>query len=363
MNTDTSTAANLDFDSRWAAVLDRDAAMDGRFVYAVRSTAIYCLPSCPSRRPLKKNVAFFDSPGAAEAAGFRACRRCRPTEWDGASSPRRELVVAACRLIDAAEDAPTLDALALALGVSASHLHRQFKRALGITPKAYARARQVRRLQDNLRTSSTVTEAIYSSGFGSSSRVYECSDTLLGMSPGAYKAGGAGVAMRYTTQATDLGLMLLAATDRGVSCIEFGDDPDELVRSLAARFPRAHLEPDDAGLAAFVAAIEQRLASPTAALDLPLDIAGTAFQQAVWKALRAIPIGTTVSYGEVAAAIGKPAAQRAVARACAENKLAVVVPCHRVVRADGSLGGYRWGAARKRRLLDDEAAAAREGER
>lgn len=338
----------------WRAVVARDARHDGRFVYAVRSTRIYCRPSCPSRRPLRENVSFFATPNDAEDAGFRACLRCTPR----AESTGGPAIERAVQYLDANSDRViSLSELASHAGLSAWHLQRSFKRTIGMTPKEYQDARRVNLFKTRLRAGDTVSRATYEAGFGSSSRVYERADELLGMTPAAYRRGGAGVEIKYSIADTSVGRVLVATTDRGVCAVELGASDAEVERALRADFPNAQLERNDRGHRAWVRGVLDRIEHPRRApsADLPLDISGTAFQQRVWQALRDIPTGERRSYREVAEAIGNPRAVRAVARACATNRLAVVVPCHRVVREDGSLAGYKWGGNRKRRLLEDEA--------
>jgi AraC family transcriptional regulator of adaptative response/methylated-DNA-[protein]-cysteine methyltransferase len=341
---------------RWAALATRDPDADGRFVYAVRTTGVYCRPSCPSRAAHPDNVSFHPTCAAAEAAGFRPCRRCRPNEAPLAER-QAAAIARACRLIDAAETMPALDALASTAGLSAFHFHRVFRRVTGITPKAYAAARLAERIARRLPEAETVTEAVFAAGYNASSRFYAQGSGRLGMSPSVYRRGGPGTAIRFAVAACSLGALLVAATARGVCAILLGDDPDALVRDLQDRFPRADLSPGDADFDLWVAAIVGFVETPGRGLDLPLDIGGTVFQQRVWEALRAVPVGTTTTYAAIARAIGAPKSTRAVAQACGANRLAVVVPCHRVVRSDGALSGYRWGVARKRALLDREAGA------
>lgn len=353
---DTAAPAIADTDTdagRWDALRRRDPAADGRFVYAVRSTGVYCRPSCAARPARPENVAFYDTNAEAERAGFRPCKRCRP---DGPSQAERraEAVARACRLIDEAEEVPPLDQLAAAAGLSPHHFHRIFKQATGVTPRAYAEARRAARVAGTLQEAGSVTEAIYEAGYGSSGRFYETAGARLGMTPTAYRRGGAGEAIRFAVGACSLGSILVAATERGVCAILLGDDPEALLRDLQDRFPKAELIGGDAGFEVTVAQVVGLVEAPGTGLDLPLDIGGTAFQQRVWQALRAIPAGRTASYAEIARAIGEPAAVRAVARACGANPLAVAIPCHRVVRSDGGLSGYRWGVERKRDLLERE---------
>jgi len=336
-----------DDESRWTAVQRRDASADGRFVYSVRTTGVYCRPSCASRRALRGNVEFYASPAAAEAAGFRACRRCRPD--DAALRERRAAIVAeACRRIDAAEDPPSLDALARAAGLSRFHFHRIFREVTGVTPRAYAAARRAERLRGELPRSETVTDALFDAGYGTSSRFYAEATGRLGMRPDQYRRGGTGVEIRFAVGQCSLGAVLVAATRTGVCAIELGDDPETLVRGLQDRFPRAGLVGGDATFERLVATVVAHVESPRGSLDLPLDVRGTAFQQRVWAALRTVPPGSTASYAEIARTIGRPTAVRAVAQACAANPLAVAIPRHRVVRTDGALSGYRWGVERKR---------------
>jgi len=342
-------------EDRWAAVVRRDAEADGVFLYAVRTTGVYCRPSCRARAPLRQNVAFFDSGQAAQAAGFRPCKRCMP-EGLSRQQIQGRAVAEACRIIAQAEQPPSLQAVARAVGLSPHHLHRLFKAATGITPSAYAVACRVERVRDGLIREGSVTAAIYDAGYGSNGRFYATSDAVLGMSPSAFRAGGEGASIRFAIGQCSLGAILVAATQRGICAILIGDDPQALLRDLQDRFPRADLGGGDAGFEAWMAQVVGLVEAPTISLDLPLDIRGTAFQQRVWQALRAIPPGSTATYTQIAAALGAPKAVRAVAGACAANALAVAIPCHRVVRQDGSLSGYRWGVERKRALLDREAS-------
>jgi AraC family transcriptional regulator, regulatory protein of adaptative response / methylated-DNA-[protein]-cysteine methyltransferase len=342
-------------EERWQAVKRRDPAFDGKFVFAVRTTGVVCRPSCASRPAKRENVSFFSSLAEAEKAGYRACKRCRPDQL-GAPDPQVEAVARACERIEQAEEAPKLAELAANAGLSPYHFHRVFKAITGVTPKAYAAETRARRAADKLRTAETVTEAIYDAGFNSSSRFYENTDARLGMTPGAVRRGGAGIFIRFAVGEASLGAVLVAATDKGVCAILLGDDPDALVRDLQDRFPRAEFEGGDAEFERMVAQVVGLVEAPGQRLDLPLDIRGTAFQQRVWAALRAIPAGKTATYKEIARAIGEPKAVRAVAQACGANPLAIAIPCHRVVRTDGDLSGYRWGVERKRKLIDREAA-------
>ncbi|WP_374440607.1 bifunctional DNA-binding transcriptional regulator/O6-methylguanine-DNA methyltransferase Ada [Stella sp.] len=347
-------AMPMDEQACWTAVVERDAAAAGRFVYAVESTGIFCRPGCASRRPKRENVRFFPIPEAARAAGFRACRRCRP-EAAEAADERVTLVRRACRLIEAAEDSPPgLAELGAALDASPFHLQRLMRQFLGLSPKEYADALRIRRFRDDLKAGEGIAGATFGAGFGSSSRVYERAGRELGMTPGRYRRGGAGERIAYATADGPLGRVLAAATERGVCFVALDDDPRRLTAALAAEFPEADLVPDAPALAevlgAVVAYLEGRLPHP----DLPLDLRGTAFQRRVWQELQRIPPGATASYAEVARRIGQPTAARAVARACATNPAALVVPCHRVVRGDGQTSGYRWGAERKTALLERE---------
>ncbi|MFD1300773.1 bifunctional DNA-binding transcriptional regulator/O6-methylguanine-DNA methyltransferase Ada [Methylobacterium marchantiae] len=340
---------------KWAALAARDAAADGSFVYAVRTTGVYCRPSCPARPALRENVSFHAGCAEAEAAGFRACKRCRPDE-PTLSARRAEAVAHACRLIDEAETMPGLEVLAKAAGLSPFHFHRVFKAATGVTPKAYAAARRAQDLASGLRRAKSVTQAIYDAGYASPSRFYAEAAGRLGMAPNTYRRGAEGVTIRFAIGQCALGAILVAATAKGVCAILLGDDPDILARDLQDRFPKAELIGGERAFEAWMAQVVGFVEAPASGLDLPLDIGGTAFQQRVWEALRRIPVGTTATYADIAQAIGAPAATRAVARACGANHIAVAIPCHRVVRSDGSLSGYRWGVERKRELLVREGA-------
>ena len=341
--------------ARWDAVLARDAAHDGHFVYAVSSTGVSCRPSCPSRRPRAANVRFFARPVDAERAGFRSCRRCRPREL-GTADPLAAVVRDACRQIEAADTPPSLEELARAAGLSQQHLQRAFRRLVGISPHAYAQGRRTERLRTALRAGNSVTAAQYEAGYGSGSRLYERAGERLGMTPGAYLRGAPGERIGFAVSPGPFGSVLVAATGRGVCAVRLGDQP-ELEAELAREFPGATLERDDVGLGPAVAAVVRSLDGGPVP-DLPLDVRATAFRWRVWEVLRAIPRGQTRSYAQVAAAIGEPRAVRAVASACASNPVALLVPCHRVVRSDGTPGGYRWGPERKRALLDREAGSA-----
>ncbi len=349
-------AAAVLADPRWAVVLARDPAADGRFFYSVRTTGVYCRPSCPSRTARPENVAFHATAKDAERAGFRACKRCRPDRPSLAES-HAGIVADLCRYIEAAEQPPTLQQLARRAGISAYHLHRLFKSVTGVTPKEYAAAHRTRRLQHELRQRGTVTDAIYGAGYGSAGRFYEQAGELLGMTPSRYRAGGSDTEIRFAIGQCTLGSILVARSSRGVCAIMLGDDPDRLARELQDRFPKATLIGDDERFGQWVAKVIGFVEAPRIGLDLPLDIRGTAFQRRVWQALRRIPAGRTASYAQIARRIGSPKSVRAVAQACAANPLAVAVPCHRVVRSDGGLSGYRWGVERKRALLEREGRA------
>lgn len=345
--------------SRWAAIAGRDQKADGVFLVAVRTTGIYCRPDCPSRMPKRRNVEFFDTRAAAEAAGYRPCKRCRPD----AESPRRaraRLIAGACRSIEEAEQPPPLKELAAAAGLSPWYFQRQFKEIVGVSPKRYAAAQRDRRFRDRLGAAGSVTEAIYDAGFGSASRAYDGARERLGMTPSAYRDGASGEDIRYVVASCSLGWIAVAATARGICAIEFAEAPEELRQRLAERFPKAELNPGDRRFADWVATVTAFVESPRRGLDLPLDIRGTAFQRRVWEALRKVPPGSTVSYGDLAQRIGQPTAARAVAGACAANPIALAIPCHRAVCADGAPGGYRWGTARKRTLLEREKQADHE---
>lgn len=340
-------------EARWAAVLSRDAACDGHFYYAVQTTGIYCRPACPAKRPKRAHVRFYDRAEDAEASGFRACKRCHPGRPSPAAAHSAK-IAEACRMIEAAETPPSLASLASAVGLCPYHFHRVFKAALGVTPKAYATAQRNARLRDGLRGAASVTEALYDAGFNSSGRFYETSSDTLGMTPRAYRAGGAGTNIRYATGTCSLGAVLVAATDKGICAIFLGDDPEDLRAELRQLFPHADFSEGDPGFTGLTAQAIAHVEDPGGSFDLPLDIKGTAFQLRVWEALMRILPGTTTSYGEIAKAIGAPGAFRAVASACAANRIAVAIPCHRVVRSDGALTGYRWGVERKRKLLGKE---------
>jgi len=349
-------AAAVANDPRWAAVLNHDARADGRFFYSVRTTGVYCRPSCAARAARPENIAFHASTETAARAGFRPCKRCKP---DQASLPEQQaaLITAACRTIERAEAAPSLEQLASAAGLSTFHFHRVFKRVTGVTPKQYASAHRARRVRRELARAGTVTDAIFDAGFNASSRFYESAAQRLGMTPSRYRAGGADSDIHFAVGECSLGAVLVAQTARGVCAILLGDDPDTLTRELQDCFPKANLIGADHDYEQRVAQVIGLVEAPGIGLELPLDVRGTAFQQRVWQALREIPAGSTASYSEVARRIGSPAAVRAVAQACAANMLALAIPCHRVVRNDGGLSGYRWGVERKRALLEREAKA------
>ncbi|MEO8809304.1 MAG: bifunctional DNA-binding transcriptional regulator/O6-methylguanine-DNA methyltransferase Ada [Rhodanobacter sp.] len=347
-------AATVIADPRWAAMQARDPGADGTFVYAVRTTGVYCRPSCSSRRARPENVTFHASAAAAQRAGFRPCRRCRP-EGTSLTQEHAALVTAACRLIERAEQPPALAELAQAGGMSSFHFHRMFKAGTGLTPRQYAAAHRSDRVRRKLERGASVTEAIFDAGYNAGSRFYENAGQLLGMTPSSYRAGGDDSEIRFAVGECSLGSILVAQSGRGVCAILLGDDPHVLVRDLQDRFPKARLIGADREYEQLVARVIGLVEAPRVGLELPLDIRGTAFQQRVWQALREIPAGSTASYSELARRIGAPRATRAVARACAGNLLAVAIPCHRVVRQDGSLSGYRWGVERKRQLLEREA--------
>lgn len=348
--------ASILADPRWAAVQARDAGADGTFFYSVKTTGVYCRPSCGARPARPENVAFHATAADAESAGFRPCKRCKPDQ-PSLTEQHAAMVTAACRMIEQADAAPTLEQLAAPTGLSPFHFHRVFKAVTGVTPKQYATAHRSRRVRNELGRSASVTSAIFDAGYNASSRFYETADQVLGMTPSSYRAGGADSEIRFAIGECSLGSILVAQSERGVCAILLGDDPDALARDLQDRFPRATLVGGDHAYEQLVAQVVGFIETPAIGLDLPLDVRGTAFQQRVWRALRDIPAGRTVSYSEIARRIGSPSAVRAVAGACAANMLAVAIPCHRVVRNDGGLSGYRWGVPRKRALLDREAQA------
>lgn len=344
-------------DPRWAAVQAHDPRADGTFFYSVRTTGVYCRPSCAARPARPENVAFHATAAAAERAGFRPCKRCKPDQ-PSLAEQHAAMITEACRVIEHAESAPTLEQLAAPSGLSPFHFHRIFKAVTGLTPKQYALAHRTRRVRSALdRDDNTVTGAIFDAGYNSNSRFYENANQLLGMTPTSYRAGGLDNDIRFAIGECSLGAILVAQSGRGVCAILIGDDPDQLARDLQDRFPRANMIGGDPDFEQLIARVVGFVEAPGIGLDLPLDVRGTAFQQRVWQALREIPAGVTASYGEIARRIGSPKAVRAVAGACAANMLAVAIPCHRIVRNDGALSGYRWGVERKRALLDREARA------
>ncbi|MGH6811890.1 MAG: bifunctional DNA-binding transcriptional regulator/O6-methylguanine-DNA methyltransferase Ada [Methylocella sp.] len=345
-----------DRDPRWQAIAARDRKFDGQFYYGVKTTGVYCRPSCPSRAAKPGNVSFHLTCADAERAGFRPCKRCKPDK-PALIERHAARVVEICRGIESTVEIPSLGELARKAGLSAYHFHRLFKVVTGVTPRDYAIAHRAKRIREALaKPGTTVTAAIYGVGFNSSGRFYESSNAVLGMTPTDYRAGGANTGIRFAVGECSLGSILVARSKRGVCAILMGDDPDALARDLQDRFPRAELIGGDADFEALVAKVVGFVEAPSLGLDLPLDVRGTAFQQRVWQALREIPAGSTASYADIAKRIGAPKAVRAVAGACAANAIAVAIPCHRVVRNDGALAGYRWGVARKRALLDRETS-------
>jgi AraC family transcriptional regulator, regulatory protein of adaptative response / methylated-DNA-[protein]-cysteine methyltransferase len=339
-------------DDQWQAVVNRDRGRDGQFVFAVSTTGIYCRPSCPARRPRPENVSFFANPDAAERAGYRACRRCQPK---AVASSQEELVARATAWLDThIEERVTLPRLAAALGVSPGHVQRTFTRVTGVSPRAYAAARRLESAKTRLRDGADVTSALYASGYGSSSRFYAQARSALGMTPTSYKRGGEGMTMNYATADSPLGRILVAATERGICAVSIGEDDASLEQALTAEYSRATIRRDDDALRLYVDSIVEHLQHRTPLGALPLDVVGTPFQHEVWQALRAIPAGERHTYGQIAAMVGNPSGARAVARACATNPAALVIPCHRVVRGDGGSGGYRWGAERKQAILANE---------
>jgi AraC family transcriptional regulator, regulatory protein of adaptative response / methylated-DNA-[protein]-cysteine methyltransferase len=342
-------------DEFWNAVLSKDRTYDGRFVFAVSSTLIYCRPSCPSRRPKRESVSFFALPEAAESAGFRACRRCHPADAP-TNDPQVEMVQRVCRLIEASNAEPvTLDSLSEQVGVSSFHLQRTFRSIMGVSPSDYTEARRVNKFKQSVQSGEKITNAIYEAGFGSSSRLYELAASQLGMTPATYGKGGRGAVIRYAIGDSPLGRLLVASTDRGVCSVKLGDSDDVLATELKQEFSAAEILLDESRLQPALAAVLDHLNDKTPRIDLPLDIRATAFQRQVWEQLQKIPAGETNSYTQVAKGIGRGKAVRAVASACASNPVALVIPCHRVIREDKSLGGYRWGLERKKKLLEREA--------
>lgn len=345
-----------DDDTRWRMVTARDRAGDGQFYYSVRTTGVYCRPSCAARLARRENVGFHATCADAERAGFRPCKRCKP---DQPSMLDQHLgkVVAVCRLIEQAEEMPSLETMAESAGLSPYHFHRIFRQAVGVTPRAYAAAHRTNKVRQHLKQGRSVTEAIFNAGFNSNGRFYATSSQVLGMTPSDFRAGGANAAIRFAVGECFLGSFLVASTNKGVCAILLGDDPEALLRELQDRFPRAQLIGGDGDFEKLVAKVLSFIEEPSKGLDLPLDIRGTAFQQRVWQALREIPSGATVSYSDIAERLGSPNSVRAVAGACAANAIAIAIPCHRVVRKCGDLSGYYWGIARKRALLQRESGA------
>jgi AraC family transcriptional regulator, regulatory protein of adaptative response / methylated-DNA-[protein]-cysteine methyltransferase len=356
-----STSPNAG-NEQWLAIIERDPAAVGRFVYAVRTTGVYCHPNCRSRRPNRKNVRFFARPRDAEAAGFRACQKCRPNQIAGADAPD-ERVLRACRFIERAQTPPSLADIAQHVGLNPQYLHRLFRKQLGVTPKQYSSARRVARLKKSLIDGESVTRAVYQAGYASNGRCYAQANGVLGMTPKQYQGGGQRSHVRFATVGCRLGRLLVAVTEKGVCEIALGDDDVELRADLMARLPAAEQVTPDSKLRRWLAAVVALVDSPAEIQEFPLDIRGTAFQQQVWRALQAIPPGETRSYSEIAAAIGRPDAVRAVASAVAANPLAVAVPCHRVIHKSGTLSGYRWGKDRKKRLLAAESRSVKAASR
>ena len=350
----TQAAAVTEHDPRWASVVARDPTADGTFYYSVKTTSVYCRPSCATRLARPENVRFHTTREDAEKAGFRPCERCKPYQ-PSLIEQHAAKISDACRLIEESEHAPSLEKLASHAGISPYHFHRVFKAITGLTPKEYAAAHRAKRVRNELSHSGTVTDAIYDAGYNSNGRFYEKSNQVLGMTPTTYRTGGQNTDIRFAVGECSLGSILVAQSGRGVCAIFLGDDPDQLVRELQDKFPRANLIGGDAIFEQLVSNVVGFVEAPARGLDLPLDVRGTAFQQRVWQALQKIPAGSTASYADIAERIGSPKAVRAVALACAANTLAVAIPCHRVVRHDGALSGYRWGAERKRALLEREA--------
>jgi AraC family transcriptional regulator of adaptative response/methylated-DNA-[protein]-cysteine methyltransferase len=349
-------AVAADQDARWQAVVARDASADGSFVYSVKTTGVYCRPSCAARMAKPENVRFHASPADAKRAGFRPCKRCKPDDA-GLAEQQAAKVAEICRFIERADHVPSLEALAKRARMSAYHFHRVFKTVTGVTPAAYARGERAKRVREGLTGEQSVTAAIYEAGFNSNSRFYEKSGDVLGMKPTEYRAGGANTTIHFSVGECSLGSILVARSERGVCAIYLGDDPETLLHELEDRFPKATLIGGDKEFDALVAKVVGFVEEPKTGLDLPLDVRGTAFQQRVWRALQRIPAGKTVTYTELAKRIGAPKAVRAVANACGANQIAVAIPCHRVVHKDGTASGYRWGIERKRALLKREKAA------
>ncbi len=360
----TNASEHQDEEAQWQAVLNRDPNFNGAFVYAVRSTGIYCRPTCPSRKPGRPQVIFFPVPEAAEQAGFRACQRCLPQQHPS-SHPQVELVRRVCQYIQKNLDAnsgtlPTLAQLGDEVGVSPYHLQRVFKQMMGVTPRQYADACRLDKLKSGIKDEHSLTDALYQAGYGSSSRLYEQASTQLGMTPGGYQRGGKGMQIAYTVAESPLGLLLVAATQHGVCTVSLGDSEADLTDALSREYSAAQVQREDATLGQWVEAIVEHLSGRLPLIEVPLDIRATAFERLVWEQLRRIPYGETRSYGEIARSISQPKAARAVAKACSKNPVAVVIPCHRVIRGDGGLGGYRWGVTRKEALLAKEKALSGE---
>jgi AraC family transcriptional regulator, regulatory protein of adaptative response / methylated-DNA-[protein]-cysteine methyltransferase len=352
--TDTILDTTLDEAERWQAVMNRDSRYDGRFVLGVRSTGIYCRPSCPARKPKLSNVVFYAAPEEAERAGFRACKRCQPNE----QAFEAEVIQRVCAYIDQhLDDRITLADLGNFANLSPNHLQRVFKHVMGISPRQYIEARRIDQLKNRLKSGDTVTQALYEAGYSSSSRLYERSNDQLGMTPAAYRKGAKGMNIRYTVTECPLGYILVAAAERGICAVSLGDSPEYLEAELRADYPAAEITQDDSSLGEWVNMLLDHINGEQPHLELPLDVRATAFQWRVWQELRAIPIGETRSYGQIAVAIGSPKAARAVGSACANNPISLVIPCHRAVREDGSMGGYRWGLERKKRILETERNA------
>jgi AraC family transcriptional regulator of adaptative response/methylated-DNA-[protein]-cysteine methyltransferase len=349
-------ARTVKSDSRWESIVDREAAADGKFYYSVKTTGVYCRPSCAARLARPENVVFHATRQEAENAGFRPCKRCKP-DRPSLVEEHAAKITAICRLIERSDEPPRLDNLAAEAGMTVFHFHRVFKAVTGLTPNGYAKANMAKRVREKLGEGSSVTEAIYDAGFNSNSRFYEMSNQMLGMMPSEFRAGGSDTDMSFAVGKCSLGSILVATSKKGVCAILLGGDPAQLVRDLQDQFPNANLTSNEKRYEALVAKVVGFVERPGLGLDLPLDIHGTAFQQRVWKALREIPVGGTASYAMIAKKIGLAKSVRAVAQACAANSLAVAIPCHRVVRTNGSLSGYRWGVERKRTLLDREARA------
>jgi AraC family transcriptional regulator, regulatory protein of adaptative response / methylated-DNA-[protein]-cysteine methyltransferase len=348
-----SQSMQTELQNKWQQVLARDARQDGRFVFAVRTTGVFCRPSCPSRRPRRDSVEFFAGPREAERAGYRACLRCKPTQV----SEQAQYVLRARQMLDNAEGVVTLAQLSQRVGLSPFHLQRLFKRATGLSPREYQSARRMQHMKTGLRKGEDVTTALYDAGFSSPSRLYENASQQLGMTPGTYRRGGAGATITFAIAPTPVGQMLVAATDRGLCAVRFGESATELEGSLREEFHAASLHRDNAAIGRYVQPLLAGIRGENTIIDLPLDVRATAFQKKVWQALREIPRGETRSYSDVAREIGDPQAVRAVARACASNPVALAVPCHRVVRSDGDLAGYRWGIERKKKLLEGERSS------